>query len=149
MGPSGALLDASSPDVVANGLVTAPSGLPAIHLNVGTSATACYGMAGCREVEVDTGQDVQWWFTQELAATALTPPRSWEPVAGARGDALPAEARQDLATAAELERLVATTQLMVDVWLPSGVLPPPPLGRLHGGGASRPAGGAVRRRPLC
>ena len=42
VGPSGALLDASSPDVVANGLVTAPSGLPAIHLNVGTSATACF-----------------------------------------------------------------------------------------------------------
>ena len=41
VGPSGALLDASSPDVVANGVVTAPSGLPAIHLNVGTSATAC------------------------------------------------------------------------------------------------------------
>ena len=65
-----------------------------------------YGMAGCREVEVDTGggEDLQWWFTQDLAATALTPPRSWEQVSGA-GRALPAEARQDLATATELERL--------------------------------------------
>ena len=65
-----------------------------------------YGMAGCREVEVDTGEgeDLQWWFTQDLAATALTPPRSWEQVAGA-DRALPAEALQDLATAAELERL--------------------------------------------
>ena len=65
-----------------------------------------YGMAGCREVEVDTGggEDLQWWFTQDLAATALTPPRSWEQATGA-DRALPAEARQDLATAAELERL--------------------------------------------
>ena len=64
-----------------------------------------YEMAGCSEVEVDTGgQDLQWWFTQELAATALTPPRSWEHVTGA-GSALPAEARQDAATAAELEQL--------------------------------------------
>ena len=65
-----------------------------------------YGMAGCREVEVDTGggEDLQWWFTEELAATALTPPRSWEQATGA-DRALPAEARQDLATAAELERL--------------------------------------------
>ena len=65
-----------------------------------------YGMAGCREVEVDTGggEDLQWWFTQDLAATALTPPRSWEQVSGA-GRALPAEALQDLATATELERL--------------------------------------------
>ena len=64
-----------------------------------------YAMAGCREVEVDTGgQDLQWWFTQELAATALTPPRSWEQVTGV-GGALPAEALQDLATAAELEGL--------------------------------------------
>ena len=64
-----------------------------------------YGMAGCREVEVDTGggEDLQWWFTQDLAATALTPPRSWEQATGA-DRALPAEARQDLATAAELER---------------------------------------------
>ena len=67
--------------------------------------TGIYGMAGCHEVEVDTGgQDVQWWFTQELAATALTPPRSWEHVTGA-GDAMPVEARQDLAAAAEFERL--------------------------------------------
>ena len=65
-----------------------------------------YGMAGCREVEVDTGggEDLQWWFTQDPAATALTPPRSWEQATGA-DRALPAEARQDLATAAELERL--------------------------------------------
>ena len=65
-----------------------------------------YGMAGCREVEVDTGggEDLQWWFTQDLAATALTPPRSWEQATGA-DRVLPAEARQDLATAAELERL--------------------------------------------
>ena len=64
-----------------------------------------YGMAGCREVEVDTGgQDLRWWFTQELAATALTPLRSWEHVTGA-GSALPVEALQDLATAAEVERL--------------------------------------------
>ena len=65
-----------------------------------------YGMAGCREVEVDTGggEDLQWWFTQDLAATALTPPRSWEKVSGG-GRALSAEARQDLATAVELERL--------------------------------------------
>ncbi len=71
--------------------------------NDGTSGI--YGMAGCREVEVDTeGQDLQWWFTQDLAATALTPPRSWEEVSGG-GSALPAEARQDLATATELERL--------------------------------------------
>ena len=63
-----------------------------------------YGMAGCREVEVDTaGEDLQWWFAPELAATALTPPRSWEQVTGA-DSALPAEALQDLATAAELER---------------------------------------------
>ena len=62
-------------------------------------------MAGCREVEVHTGEegeDLQWWFTQELDATALTPPRSWEHVTGA-GSALPAEALDDLATAAGLE----------------------------------------------
>ena len=72
--------------------------------NDGTNGN--YGMAGCNEVEVDTGgeEDLQWWFTQELAATALTPPRSWEQVIDA-GGALPTEARQDLATAAELERL--------------------------------------------
>ena len=70
--------------------------------NDGTSGI--YGMAGCREVEVDTeGEDLQWWFAQELAATALTPSRSWERVTGA-DDALAAEALQDLATAAELER---------------------------------------------
>ena len=64
-----------------------------------------YGMGGCREVEVDSGgRDVQWWFTQELAATALTPPRSWEQVTGA-GSALPAQALQDLAAAVEQERL--------------------------------------------
>ena len=65
-----------------------------------------YGMAGCGEVEVDTagGEDLHWWFTQETAATALTPPRSWEQTTGA-GRAVPAEARQDLATAVELERL--------------------------------------------
>ena len=71
--------------------------------NDGTNGV--YGMVGCREVEVDTGggEDLQWWFTQDLAATALTPPRSWEEVSG--GDSsLPAEARQDLATATELER---------------------------------------------
>ena len=63
-----------------------------------------YGMAGCREVAVDTrAEDLQWWFTPELAATALTPPRSWEHVTGA-GSALGAEALDDLATAAELER---------------------------------------------
>ena len=70
--------------------------------NDGTSGI--YGMAGCREVEVDTeGEDLQWWFGQELAATALTPPRSWERVTGA-DSALPAEALQDLAAAAELEQ---------------------------------------------
>ena len=64
-----------------------------------------YGMAGCREVSVDTrAEDLQWWFTQELDATALTPPRSWEHVTGA-GSALGAEALDDLATAAELARL--------------------------------------------
>ena len=63
-----------------------------------------YGMAGCREVEVDTGgRDLQWWFTQELAATALMPPQSWEWVTGA-GSALPAQALQDLAAAVDLER---------------------------------------------
>ena len=64
-----------------------------------------YGMAGCHEVEVDTGggEDLQWWFTQELAATALTPPRSWEHATGS-GRVLPAEALQDLATAADLEQ---------------------------------------------
>ena len=71
--------------------------------NDGTSGT--YGMAGCREVEVDTdGEDLHWWFAQEPAATAFTPTRLWEDVSGADG-ALPAEALQDLATAAELERL--------------------------------------------
>ena len=72
--------------------------------NDGTNGV--YGMAGCREVEVATGEgeDVQWWFTPELAATALTPPRSWEHVTGA-GSTLGAEALDDLATAAELERL--------------------------------------------
>ena len=72
--------------------------------NDGTSGI--YGMAGCREVEVDTGgeEDLHWWFTEELSATALTPPRSWRQASGA-GGALPAEARQDLATAVELERL--------------------------------------------
>ena len=71
--------------------------------NDGTNGT--YGMTGCREVEVDTGaEDLQWWITEELAATALTPARSWERVSGA-GSALGAEALQDLATAAELERL--------------------------------------------
>ena len=60
-------------------------------------------MTGCREVAVDTGaEDLQWWFTEELATTALTPARSWERVTGA---GLGAEALQDLATAAELERL--------------------------------------------
>ena len=64
-----------------------------------------YGMAGCREVAVDSrAADLQWWFTPELAATALTPPRSWELVTGA-GSALGAEALDDLASAAELERL--------------------------------------------
>ena len=65
-----------------------------------------YDLAGCREVEVDTaeGENVRWSFTEELAATALTPPRSWEQVSDT-GMALPPEARQDLATAAELERL--------------------------------------------
>ena len=65
-----------------------------------------YDMAGCREVEVGTaeGENVRWSFTEELAATALTPPRSWDQ-AGDTGMALPPEARQDLATAAELERL--------------------------------------------
>ena len=71
--------------------------------NSGTNGI--YGMAGCREVEVDTGeQDLQWWFTQELAATASMPPRSWERVTGA-GSALPAQALQDLAGAVDLERL--------------------------------------------
>ena len=64
-----------------------------------------YGMAGCSEVEVDTGsEDVQWSFTQELDATALWPRRSWEPAAGA-GDALPPGARRDLDAAVRLERL--------------------------------------------
>ena len=73
-----------------------------------------YAMAGCREVEVDTGgeEDLQWRFTQELAATALTPPRSWEQVSGA-GRALPADARRDLATAVELERLRCATERSV------------------------------------
>ena len=70
-----------------------------------TGTNGIYGMAGCREVEVDTGgQDLQWWFTQELAATASMPPRSWEQVTGA-GGALPAQALQDLAGAVDLERL--------------------------------------------
>ena len=58
------------------------------------------------EVAVDTGggENVRWSFTEELAATALTPPRSWEQVSDT-GMALPPEARRDLATAAELERL--------------------------------------------
>ena len=65
-----------------------------------------YDMAGCSEVEVNTGQeeDVRWSFTEALAATALTPPRSWEQVSDT-GMALPPEARRDLATAAEQERL--------------------------------------------
>ena len=50
------------------------------------------------------GQDLQWWFTQELAATASMPPQSWEQVTGA-GGALPAQALQDLAAAVDLERL--------------------------------------------
>ena len=45
-----------------------------------------------------TGEDLQWWFTQDLAATALTPPRSWEQATGA-DRALPAEALQDRRTA--------------------------------------------------
>ena len=70
-----------------------------------TGTNGIYGMAGCREVEVDTGgQDLQWWFTQELAATASMPPQSWEQVTGA-GGALPALALQDLAAAVDLERL--------------------------------------------
>ena len=70
-----------------------------------TGTNGIYGMAGCREVEVDTGgQDLQWWFTQELAATASMPPQSWEQVTGA-GGALPAQALQDLAAAVDLERL--------------------------------------------
>ena len=70
--------------------------------NDGTNGN--YGMAGCREVEVDAGaEDLQWWFAPEPAATALTPPRSWERVTG-EGSALVAEALQDLAAAAELER---------------------------------------------
>ena len=73
-----------------------------------TGTNGIYGMAGCREVEVDTGgqdgQDLQWWFTQELAATASMPPQSWEQVTGA-GGTLPARALQDLAAAVDLERL--------------------------------------------
>ena len=63
-------------------------------------------MAGCSEVEVDTGaaEDVQWSFTQELEATALWPPRSWEQATGAGGALSPA-ARSDLDAAGELERL--------------------------------------------
>ena len=69
--------------------------------NDGTNGN--YGMTGCHEVEVDAGgEDLQWWFTPEPAATALTPPRSWERVTGA-GSALGAEALQDLAAAGELE----------------------------------------------
>ena len=71
--------------------------------NDGTSGL--YGMAGCGAVEVETGAaDLQWWFSEEPAATALTPPRSWEHVTGA-GGAVGPEALQDLAAAAELERL--------------------------------------------
>ena len=63
-----------------------------------------YGMDGCSAVEVDAGaEDVQWWFTPEPSATALTPPRSWEGVSGA-GRALGADALRDLAAAGELER---------------------------------------------
>ena len=70
-----------------------------------TGTNGIYGIAGCREVEVDTWeQDLQWWFTQELAATASMPPQSWEQVTGA-GGALPAQALQDLAAAVDLERL--------------------------------------------
>ena len=70
-----------------------------------TGTNGIYGMAGCLEVEVDTGgQDLQWWFTQELAATASMPPQSWEQVTGA-GGVLPAQALQDLAGAVDLERL--------------------------------------------
>ena len=70
--------------------------------NDGTNGN--YEMTGCHEVEVDAGgQDLLWWFTPEPAATALTPPRSWERVTGA-GSALGAEALQDLAAAGELER---------------------------------------------
>ena len=73
-----------------------------------------YGMAGCSQVEVDTGAagDVQWGFTQEPAATALWPPRSWQQVTGA-GGALPLEAREDLdggragATLASARALIA------------------------------------------
>ena len=70
-----------------------------------TGTNGIYGMAGCREVEVDTGgQDLQWWFTQELTATASMPPQSWEQVTGA-GGALSTQALQDLARAVDLERL--------------------------------------------
>ena len=64
-----------------------------------------YGMAGCREVGVDTGaaEDVRWSFTQEPAATALSPPRSWKQDAGAH-EALAPDARDDLDAAAGLER---------------------------------------------
>ena len=70
-----------------------------------TERTGFTGWPGAAKSRWDTeGQDLQWWFTQELAATALTPLRSWEHVTGA-DSALPAEALQDLATAAEVERL--------------------------------------------
>ena len=70
--------------------------------NDGTNGN--YGMDGCSAVEVSAGaEDVQWWFTPEPGATALTPPRSWEGVSGA-GRALGADALQDLAAAGELER---------------------------------------------
>ena len=48
VGPSGALLDASSPDVVANGVVTAPSDLPAIPFERGHF---CHGLVGLRHAD--------------------------------------------------------------------------------------------------
>ena len=47
VGPSGALLDASSPDVVANGVVTAPSDLPAIPFERGHF---CHGLLSAQQL---------------------------------------------------------------------------------------------------
>ena len=68
-----------------------------------TGTDGIYRMANCTDVEVDTEQGAQWWFSQE-SGTAFTPPRSWTHVTGAGGD-LSVDALAALAKAAETERV--------------------------------------------
>ena len=85
---------APSQDLIVNELIGSGFG------NTGTEGV--YRMANCTDVEVDTEQNAQWWFTQE-SGTAFTPPRSWTNATGAGAD-LSIDALVALAKAAETER---------------------------------------------